>query len=198
MSSLIDEMLAKDNSNTGRNIMFYYCDHADKRTLDPANIFSSLALQLLRTLGELPTILLEMLERICQDNSTVDLEDVLHLLLKAIERAMSATIVIDGLDEVDENDRKLIFHRLRDIATRATPPIIKVLVASREDTSYLTQVPDAALFKRRIGIDVVASDINCYVKHAIRDLINRKELVIGDPALEEEIFGALSKGAKGM
>jgi hypothetical protein len=198
MSSLIDEMLAKDNSNTRQNIMFYYCDHADKRTLDPANIFSSLALQLLRTLGELPTTLLEMLERICQDSSTVDLEDFLHLLLKAIERAMSAIIVIDGLDEVDENDRKLIFHHLRDIATRATPPIIKVLVASREDTSYLTQVPDAALFKRRIGIDVVAGDIDCYVQHTIRDLINRKELVIGDPALEEEIFGALSKGAKGM
>ena len=174
MSSLIDEMFSDDKPDTGRNIAFYYCDHADKRTLDPIKIFSSIAVQVFRTLGELPTSLLAMLEGICQNNSTADLADVVHLLLKAIERVSSVVIVLDGLDEVDENDRKLIFHHLRDISTQATPPMIKVLVASREDTSYLTQIPGVALFKRRIGVDAVAVDIDCYDKHAIRDLINRK------------------------
>lgn len=198
MSSLIDEILAKDNPGTKQDLAFYYCDHADKRTLDPVNIFSSLALQMLRTLGELPTNFLAMLERICHDNSTTDLEDVVHLLLKAMKRVTSVVIVLDGLDEVDEDDRKLIFHILTDIITQTISPTIKLLVASREDTSYLIQASDVALFKVRIGIDAVSGDIDCYVKHAIRDLVNREELVIGDPALEDEIFEALSRGARGM
>jgi hypothetical protein len=94
MSSLIDEMLAKDNSNTGQNITFYYCDHADKRTLDPVNIFSSLTIQMLRTLGDLPTSVLTILEKIWQDRSTADLEDVIHLLLKAMERVTSAALYL--------------------------------------------------------------------------------------------------------
>ena len=198
MSSLIDEMLTDSTSDPQRRITFYYCDHADKRTLDPVNIFSSLALQVLRTLGELPTSLLVVLERIYRDNTTADLEDVINLLVKAMERVASAVIIVDGLDEVDEDDRKLIFQNLRDIITQATSPVIKTFIASREDTSYLTQLPHVPSFKLRIGIDTVAGDIESYVKHAIRDLISRRELVIGDPALEDEILEALSDGAKGM
>ena len=139
-----------------------------------------------------------MLERICQGNSEPDLEDVVGLLVQAIERATPTIILLDGLDEVNEDDRKVIFKNLQNIFARATPPTLKVLVASREDTSYLTVVPDVALFKRRIGTDAVADDIDCFLKHAIRDLIRRDELIFGDPTLEEEIFEALSKGAKGM
>ncbi|KAE9367461.1 hypothetical protein N431DRAFT_348615, partial [Stipitochalara longipes BDJ] len=198
ISSLIDELLAEDNPNTRRNTIFYYCDHADKRTLDPINIFSNLALQVLRTLGDLPSGLLIVLERICQENSKPDLEDVVHLLIQAVERVTSVVILLDGLDEVNENDRKLVFHHLQDIVALATPPMIKVLVASREDTSYLTLVPGVTLLKRRLGTDAVTDDIDCFLKHTIHDLIRRKELVISDPILEEEIFEALSKGSKGM
>jgi hypothetical protein len=155
-------------------------------------------LQLLRTLGDLPTGLLAILESICQDHTTADLNDVIHLLLKSMDKITSAVIVLDGLDEVDEVNRKLIFHNLEDIVRRAATSVIKVVIVSREDTTYLTQWPDVSSFKLRVGIDTVAGDIDCFVGYAIRDLISRNELVIGDPALENEIFEALSEGAKGM
>jgi hypothetical protein len=146
-------MLARGSSEPQHTVTFYYCDHADKRTLDPINIFSSLAVQMLRTLGDLPTSLLAILERICQDNILPEIEDVNHLLLESMERTSSTVIILDGLDEVDEDGRKLIFHNLRNIIMRATSSVIKVFVASREDTSYLTQVPGTSSFKLRIGID---------------------------------------------
>lgn len=163
--------------------------------MDPINIFSSLALQVLRTLGELPTGLLGLLENICQDSTTPEIEDISHLLRESMKRIPLAVIILDGLDEVDEDDRKLIFNILKNLVTQA---MVKVFVTSREDTTYLTQVPHVALFRLRVGVNVVAGDIDCFVKHAIRDLIRRRELVIGDPALEDEIFEALSQGAKGM
>lgn len=191
-------MLAESISDPQRSIAFYYCDHADKRTLDPVNIFSSLALQILRTLGDLPIGLLAVLERICQDSTTADIDDVIQLLLESIARLKSTAIVLDGLDEVGENDRKFIFHNLVHLVTQTTSSSTKVFIASREDTSYLTEVPHVSSFKLRMGVDTVTGDIDCFVKDAIRDLISRHELVIGDPALETEIFDALSQGAKGM
>lgn len=146
---------------------FFYYDHADKRTLDPANIFRSLALQVLRTLGDLPASLLAILERICQDSMVPETEDSIYLLLETMKRITSAVIVLDGLDEVNEDDRKLIFRNLRDIILQATSTVIKVFIASREDTSYLTQVPDIPLFKLRIGTSAIAGDIDSYVRHAI-------------------------------
>jgi len=132
MSSVIDDMLVQDISTPQRNIIFYYCDHADKRTLDPVNIFSSLALQVLRTLGDLPTDLLAILESICHDHATADLEDVIQLVLKSMDKVTSVVIVLDGLDEVDEVNRKLIFHNLEDIVGRAATSVIKVAIASRK------------------------------------------------------------------
>jgi hypothetical protein len=146
----------------------------------------------------LPERLLTVLERICQVNSTPDLEDVVHLLIQAIERVASVVILLDGLDEMDEAGRKDIFHNLHKVFALANPPVVKVLLASREDTSYLTLAPSVTLFKRHIGTNAVADDIDCFLKNAIHDLIRRNELVIGDPALEAEIFEALSQGAKGM
>jgi len=155
-------------------------------------------LQFLCTLGDLPERLLTLLEKICQKTSTPDLEDVVHLLTQAVQKVTTAVVLLDGLDEVNEDDRKVIFYHLQNIIARTTSPAIKILVSSREDASYMTLVPGVALFKRRIGIDVVADDIDCFLKHAIHDLIRRNELVVGDPVLVEEIFEALSEGAKGM
>lgn len=138
MSSLIDDMLVDQGSNSKRDIIFYYRDHADKRTLDPVNIFSSLALQLLSRRGGLPTGILAILESVCQDSATADLEDIVRLLLKSMEKIISPIIVLDGLDEVNELNRKIIFHNLNRLVSQASTSVVKIIIASREDTTYLT------------------------------------------------------------
>jgi hypothetical protein len=198
-SSLIDEAHSRlSHSKTKTLITFFYCDYADKRTLDPINIFSSITKQVLQGIGELSKPMLELLESTRLDGKVPDVEEVMILRLVAIKNNSSMFIFIDGLDEVLERERKIVFNNLSEVIVRAASTSVKLFVASREDTSYLTEASRTQGFKIRIGADSVARDIGSYVKHTIRELIERRELVIGNPILEEEIFTALVAGAKGM
>lgn len=117
--------------------------------------------------------------------------------MEVIKNHPSVIIVIDGLDEVFEKDRKLVFSTVRSLI-EAAASVIKILVASREDTSYLTMVANVPGFKVHIGTSTITEDIDSYVKHTIRALIERTELVLGNPLLEDDITTALVQGSKGM
>lgn len=124
-------------------------------------------------------------------------EDLHQLILEAVHDIPSVIIFIDGLDEVLDKDQKLVFSNIRDLI-EAAPSVVKVLLTSREDTSYLIRVVDVPGFRVHIGTENITDDIDIYVKHAIRALIERKELVVGDPLLADDITTALVNGAKGM
>jgi hypothetical protein len=117
--------------------------------------------------------------------------------LEAVHNIPSIIIFIDGLDEVLDKDRRLVFSTIRDLI-EAAPSVVKALFASREDTSYLIGVADVPRFKVHISTNNITEDIDIYVKHAIRTLIERKEMVLGDPLLAGDITTALLNGAKGM
>lgn len=176
---------------------FYYCDHADKRTLDPVNIFRSIAQQLVRSLGDLPTAILDSLEDLCQEAKASDVDDVIQLIMELAKKRRTLIIFIDGLDEIFEHERKLVFYHLKMFLIQETSSV-KIFVTSREDTSYLTQEPRIRSFKIRIGTNLISSDIESYVRHEVHHLIDRHELVVGTLELEAEIVAALVEGAKGM
>jgi hypothetical protein len=63
-------------------LIYYYCDHTDKRTLTFANIFSTIAQQLLRQMSqcsEVPDGLLNMIELTYQDRNRPTTKDVSSL-----------------------------------------------------------------------------------------------------------------------
>src|SRR6187402_3454243 len=98
ISCLIDGLLSAKTPKTEMNVAFYYCDHADKRTLDPVNLFSSIAHQILRTVDELSPNVLVLLESIFQDGQTLEIENLINLILEATKRMASFYVFIDGLD----------------------------------------------------------------------------------------------------
>jgi hypothetical protein len=179
--------------------VFYYCNHADKRTLDPVNIFRSITQQILQLLGELPESVISIIEETFQDGSGVpDTADICRVLLAAIHQFCSITIFIDGIDEVLEDDRKLIFSHLNKLLSEGGPTLLKLFISGREDTTAVTQVLEIPNFKARITADVIAGDIDNYVRYAVRELIRIGDLKFRDPLLENEVVLALANGAKGM
>jgi hypothetical protein len=119
------------------------------------------------------------------------------LIPEAVKKHPSVIIFIDGLDEVLEHERKLVFSSIRHLM-KVLPSSIKLFIASREDTGYLTKVTNLPTFKVHMRTSIIAGDINSFVRHTVRDLVGRGELVLGSPLLEDEIATALAQGAKGM
>jgi ATP/maltotriose-dependent transcriptional regulator MalT len=147
-------------------------------------------------LGDLPTDILDSLEDLCQETKASDVDDVIQIIIE-LTKGLTLVIFMDGLDEIFEHERKFVFHHLRRFLVQKTSSV-KIFITSREDTSYLTQEPNVRSFKIRIGTNAISSDIESYVKHEVRHLIHRHELVVGNLELEAEIVAALVGGAKGL
>jgi hypothetical protein len=119
----------------------------------------------------------------CYENGTQSpsMEDLLKILTSVINRISCIVLFLDGLDEILEQERKAVFHTLREILAQSEPCRLKLFISSREDTTYLTQGPGLLNFKVRLAVSSVTADIDTFAKYAIRDLIERGELVIGRP-----------------
>lgn len=179
--------------------IYYYCDYADKRTLTCDALFSCVFQQLLRCIGQLPDGLLDALDAICPDHTILpSLDEIVDLFIIALTSFPMAAIFIDGIDEFPENERKMSLSTLQRVLGLASHPT-KLFVSSREDISYLfPQSKDLSTFKVQIRKESIAADVDVYLRSAIKALLANGELRLGDPALADTIFTALSAGAQGM
>jgi hypothetical protein len=197
ISSIIDHLVLSKTPMA--STVFYYCNHTDKRTLDPLNIFKSLTQQLLQFLGDLPESLLSIIEETFPDDSNVpDLDEIFRLLLVVIHQFSSTTIIIDGIDEVAEDNKALILSQLNNLVRDGGPTLLKLLISGREDSTNAIQIRGIPGTKIRITADTIAGDIDNYVRSAVRELIRSGDLKVGDSVLEDEIILKLAAGAKGM
>jgi hypothetical protein len=180
-------------------LAYYYCDYADKRTLTCTGLFSCISQQLLRQKIELSNSLMDTLDAMFpNETASASLDEIETLLAAVINEFRSIFVFIDGTDELPENERNTTFQKLRKIVEVTASPI-KLFVSGRADISDLFPSSDKlAVVKVNIRKDSITSDINSYVRHSISELLQCGDLVIGNPSLEEDIFGALSAGAQGM
>lgn len=180
-------------------VSYYYCDYADKRTLSPSGLFSFISQNLFRDMNEIPEALIAILEADYPDETTSpSLDQIVALLIKAIDELSSVVMFIDGLDELPESDRKLTFSILRKILNEVKSPV-KLFVSSREDVTYLFQsLSGITTFKVHLQTNSISPDIEAYIRHEIDKLIMTGYLVLGNLALKEDILNVLRDGAKGM
>jgi hypothetical protein len=108
----------------------------------------------------------------------------------------SITIIVDGLDEIKEDERQLVYHSLRDILS--IRKVVKVLLSSRNDESQTVGLSDIEKYRILLRPDAISTDISGYIRHAVHTLHASKRLVLRSPALENEISDTLIEGAKGM
>jgi len=85
-------------------------------------------------MDSVPKALIEMIYAFVSGERILDLVDVITLLLDILKTTLAATIFIDGLDEVVEDDRKLIFLHLKNLVVESTANV-KLYTSGREDTT---------------------------------------------------------------
>lgn len=193
-SSIIDSLSAS------KIIAFYYCDYADKRTLEPPNVFSTLARQLLEKVSEIPEDLAAAITSADHDGEKMtDHAAAFSILEKCIAiTARPVYLVLDGLDESSERSQKIICQGLAKVRSNVAVPV-KLFITSRDDLKSFLSL-DSNIYVERIALSstAIALDVESYVKAVTHRRIVDGSLVLLDPKLEEVIVQELVEGSKGM
>jgi predicted ATPase len=115
---------------------YHYCDYKDPRSLDPVTIAGTLInglLERIKIADELSALIENSFK---EGRRSPDESEMFQLLDHALQSHLDSTIyiVVDGVDEVDEQSRKLLFRFLEHI-TKCRNSIIKLAITSRSDFS---------------------------------------------------------------
>lgn len=181
-------------------MIFYYCDYADKRTLEPANVFATLTRQLLEKVDPIPEPLASAIEEANHDGERLtDQLKALEIFQRSIELCSdSIYVVLDGLDEATETSQKIICQGFRQLLNNDLLSI-KLFLTGREELGTLLRIkPNIPFLRVPISPSAIAFDIDSYVRASTRRRIFEGSLVIQDLNLEELIVQELVKGAQGM
>lgn len=178
------------------NLSYHYCDYSDKRSLEPVNILGSLARALLETI-EIPKAVADDIESFYQDGSrTPDVDEVFQILSAVAKIFVNVILVVDGLNELEEQDRSCISRSLKDLLS--TCKIIRLFITSRDNAAFSFATNSSSEFREHASSEALSTDIDAFVRHSMRALLDAGSLKIFDSQLEETIVDALVHGAKGM
>jgi ankyrin repeat domain-containing protein 50 len=173
-------------------VAYFFCQHDIPESLKARTIFGSLARQLLSLIPDL-TMVAEFL-----DGTTLalDLDRIFTLLQHALPPDCKAYFILDGLDECDFAERKILIQQLRKlqetfalvlcVSIRLDPKNALILSLEQFTAARITSIPEKN------------SDIEAFIVTELESCIESKELVIGDPTLILEIQDALLEGSQGM
>jgi len=176
---------------------YHYCDYADKRTLEPTTILGTIIRSLLEDV-EIPSGIAKLIFDYYRDGERIpETKDVLDILSKTIELFKNVILVIDGIDEVKEEDRQSTYDALKCL-TRIRRVPVKVFISCREDIDLALGSIPGSNFRVQISEKVISTDIDGYIRHSVAFLLGRGDLVVRNPELEQDIVEALVNGAKGM
>ncbi|CAG8958729.1 hypothetical protein HYFRA_00011572 [Hymenoscyphus fraxineus] len=192
MSTIIQEIERKLGHNEG--FAYFYCDYKDPNTHQPNFILGSLIKQFVLQKAEVMQISMEFYEKhrqLAGRYGSPDLESLLKQLHKVMEVFSTATVVIDGLDEIagDRWDTIDLIQRIRQKDSRT-----RTLYASRKETDIETCLTEY----QKVSIAAQSSDLALYVASEVDKRTRKRQLSIKDPDLKETILNRLVNGAEGM
>ena len=193
-SAVVNELHLKTRSDP-EVVAYYYCDYADQTTLVSRSIIGSLLQQLLYNI-QLSSELADAIQHVFADDNASPTQQEFKNILRAMMSVIpSSFLVIDGLDECDKETRRDVLTLINWVIDQKIS-VVRVYVSSQSDV----QILNALATSPRISVssEMLSSDIATYVLHATQSLIQDRQLLIQNPALEHEIIEELKNKAKGM
>lgn len=200
-SSVIDSL--KSSQKEEADLSYYYCDYADRVSLDPRIVLGTLAWGLLQDYeSQIASEIMDQIALCFRDGErTPEVDDVLQVLFQIVDWCKKVILVIDGIDEVEEADFYYILGFLKQMVTRQGVSV-KVFLTCREDKDVLSIVSPAAeiCFRKHLSDSMVSHDISSYIHQSVETRMSAGRLAINPTNLElrDDIIRALSTGAKGM
>lgn len=181
--------------STGHVIVYYFCDYAEPKSLQPSNVYRAILKQLF-VQGILNEHLTGEIVEAFQRNAHGPHERQLAaFLLRGVKESQGVHILVDGLDECPEDAQRSIIELLLHLASLDLPSI-KVLVTSREEERPLGYLQ--AFEQMHLSTSTSAHDIESFVSDTIETTLDSGEMTIRDMRLKDEVVSKLVAKAQGM
>ena len=204
------ESLAVDTRYSTTATAYFYCqrDGAEGKCSKPQEVIRSLVRQLafqspsstlLRdaTAMKYEEKVRESKKRHAEELDDLSWEECVHLLVALLTESPTV-LVIDALDELEQDERWILYQALQTIFEGLKGDNIKLLVSSRDDGDIVMELSKYT----NVYIDATdnAQDIQRYTTTEVRKAIQHKRLLSGRviPKLEHQITATLIDGAGGM
>ncbi|RKL34624.1 hypothetical protein BFJ72_g9356 [Fusarium proliferatum] len=173
-SVIIDHLKQRDTEPVG----FFYCKHGDPKKRTLLSFLKSTLSQLVAQQDQLvPYYYDEAIK-----SGEITLQSVKHcktLLLHMLQNIPKAYLIVDGLDECDDNERKAILSFLQEtlsICDSLNPAKLRALILSRDERDIKKALAMATMI--RFGQQDTLQDMKVYVEckaSAIQDIFRFRD-----------------------
>ncbi|MCJ1357988.1 MAG: Ankyrin-2 [Icmadophila ericetorum] len=195
IAAAIESLLSLPLRNGNERIGFFFCEYDNRESLRPETVLRALIRQCL--LAEtLSKAMIDKLKDVFQHSppDTDDLEALLHYIAATSDQII---FVIDGLDECDQRDRRILLKMIRRLIS-SSPSIIRILISARGE--LIEDIDREFQTYQQVNMDneAVYNDISIFVRDTLEEKRAQGDLRVGGTQLLQEISDALVKGAHGM
>ena len=126
---------------------------------------------------------------------TLSIDDLSGVLFSACEYLPKLFVVIDGLDECTKDVLQQILDVIKRLAV-CQSSVTKLFISSRDDIRIIESLKKYPVLKAPAAN--ISSDMEIYVKGAVKDRIKSGDLIVRSPELELVIIAELTNKAHGM
>ena len=193
-STIVDELRLNETLRKPQ-VVYYYCDYADQRTLQIDRMIGTLLKQFF-VRGHIPE---EFEARVPlgygEDGQTLGMNELMDLVCLAIKLNSVTFVVLDGLDECENRTRQQMISFLNRLSGLETT-VTKTLILCREEDQLLRSLQGTLWI--RMTPSALEGDIKSFVSASVSSRVLSGELRIRNPQLELEIVSELVNKAHGM
>ena len=177
------------------DVIYYYCDYADQRTLQLDRILGSLLKQLFLN-HPIPEHIESKLLHIYSGGTRSPAEEALGDTFSSVVALRSSIyIIFDGIDECEKSIRRNMIKIFKHLATMDQCSV-KIFLTCVEEGPVAHHFHDASCVQ--LSPAATAKDIRAFVTSSVRSKIDDGELRTRSPELEQDIISQLSLRASGM
>lgn len=195
LASTIIDGLHTNESPRRPQVVYYYCDYADQRTLQIDRIIGTLLKQFFVS-GHIPEeIETQIPPGYGEGRETLGTNELMDLLCLAVKLSSPTFVVLDGLDECENKTRQQMISFLNRLSGFKTV-VVNTLVLCRESDQLLRFFQGTPWI--RITPSALEGDIKSFVSGSVRSRVQSGELRIRNQNLELEIVSELVSKAHGM
>lgn len=190
-ANVVDDLILSGNGV----VCYFFIRHDITKGCQASIILRSFCRQLLsRHMND------DAIDMICaQDNPVLDDDAILALTKDLIKHSKRVFFLLDGLDELDTNDRQQIVSTLDYMNSFNTHDSVLLVFASLRSQADIIHSNYQGLYPNRLlSIPEENSDIGAFIDSELTAMIKSEQLVFGDPTIAVEIRDALLEGAHGM
>ena len=180
--------------NKGTFVAYFFARHDTPESLKARTIIGSLAYQFLRVIPDLN--LTGPAETLDMTRPTLDVERIFNILQRALPADAKAYVILDGIDDCDDTERKELIQNLRKL--QVTFKVLLCISHRLESNSLLKHYLDNFKVATSTSIPDNNPDIEVFIEAELESCLESRKLVLGDPGLLLEIQDALQAGSKGM